>query len=760
MKTIQTLIVFCVFSFALNAQVSFKLSSSPGVANDPAMIATADVNGDGKLDMICPDYYGPALSVLTNNGSGGFVLSGTYTMGNLPSCVAAADVNGDGKVDLICVNNDGNTLTVLTNSGSGGFVLSRNYAVNTGAWSVTAADVNGDGKVDLITANWNSNTGDTLTVLTNDGSGGFVLASSPVTGTGPMSVAAADVNGDGKMDLISANRLDSTLSVLTNNGSGGFVLSGTYHVGSGPILVKAADVNGDGKVDLISANWGESAGNTLTVLTNNGSGGFVFSSTLNVGKGSVCVAAADVNGDGKVDLISANTTDSTLSVLTNNGSGGFVLATNLSVGNAPNWVTAADINGDGKVDLISANSGNNTLTVWTNATVFPMTVPLITSQPQSQTNFVSATVTFQVGATSSIPVSYQWLKNSTKLVDGGNLSGAHTNTLTITGISYSDAAIYSVIVSNTNGSVASSNAVLTVIPPRPATGVATLTGDFVTGVSITDGGGGYTNIPLVRFIGGGGSGAGAYAVVSNGVVTGIIVTNAGFGYANAPVMVIDPPFISNPIISVTPMSFLAFSNLTVGGTYQLQQSLQWYWTNRTSGFMASNTIYTQMVAGAVGSGNYRLALNPAPAQAFATPQVVNGFVVGATVTSGGSGYVTSPAVSIIGGHGTNATAVASIAGGVVTSIGIINPGSGYTNTPTVEIAPPPAAAVSPAVVPVIRVDCANLAPYDNYQIQYKPDITAGWINWNGGLFSPTAVTNSQYLFITNTTGYFRLQYMP
>ena len=101
MKTIQTLIVFCVFSFALNAQVSFKLSSSPGVANDPAMIATADVNGDGKLDMIWPDYYGPALSVLTNNGSGGFVLSGTYTMGNLPSCVAAADVNGDGKVDLI-----------------------------------------------------------------------------------------------------------------------------------------------------------------------------------------------------------------------------------------------------------------------------------------------------------------------------------------------------------------------------------------------------------------------------------------------------------------------------------------------------------------------------------------------------------------------------------------------------------------------------------------------------------------------------------
>ena len=199
-------------------------------------------------------------------------------------------------------------------------------------------------------------------------------------------------------------------------------------------------------------------------------------------------------------------------------------------------------------------------------------LPIITSQPQSQTNFVGATVTFQVGATNSIPVGYQWRKNSTNLVDGGNLVGTHTNTLTIMNIAYSDAAIYSVIVSNANGSVTSSNAILTVLPPRAATGIATLTGSFVTGVSITDGGGGYTNTPLVRFIGGGGSGAGAYAVVSNGIVMSITITNAGYGYTNAPQVVIDPPIIFNPVLGIAPMSFLSFSNLTIGGTYQLQQS--------------------------------------------------------------------------------------------------------------------------------------------------------------------------------------------
>ena len=162
----------------------------------------------------------------------------------------------------------------------------------------------------------------------------------------------------------------------------------------------------------------------------------------------------------------------------------------------------------------------------------------------------------------------------------------------------------------------------------------------------------------------------------------------------------------------------------------------------------------------VRSGEYRLALSPVPAQASATAVVDYGFVVHATITSGGSGYVTSPAVTIVGGGGTSATAVSQISAGVVTNITITDAGSGYTNTPTVEIAPPPVAAVSARVLPVMRVDSASLAPYDNYQIQFKSNIGAAWGNWNGGLFSPTDVTNSQYLFITNGTGFFRLHYVP
>jgi hypothetical protein len=298
------------------------------------------------------------------------------------------------------------------------------------------------------------------------------------------------------------------------------------------------------------------------------------------------------------------------------------------------------------------------------------------------------------------------------------------------------------------------------VQPRTATASAVLSYGFVVAVNITDGGSDYTNTPTVRMIGGGGTGAQAVAVVSNGVVTAINILDAGSGYTNAPLVVIEPPFIPNPVLGIAPMSFLAFSNLTLGGVYQLQQSLAWYWSNQPVNFTATNSLYTQMVPGVAGSGDYRLALNPVPAQAFATAEVDYGFVVHATVTSGGSGYVTSPAVTIVGGGGSNATAVAQISGGVVTNITITSPGTGYTSTPTVQIAQPPAAAVSPTVLPVMRVDSASLAPYDNYQVQFKPDLSGAWGNWSGGLFNPTGVTSSQYLFITNGVGFFRLQYVP
>jgi hypothetical protein len=158
--------------------------------------------------------------------------------------------------------------------------------------------VNGDGRPDLISAN---HVGNTLTVLTNNGSGGFVLASSPAVGGWPSSVTSADVNGDGKPDLISANRLANTLTVLTNRGTGGFVLASSPSVGLGPSSVTSADVNGDGTPDLISADLGFDA---LTVLFNAATL-FTGSFTGN-GSGLTAVPAANLTGTVADARLSAN----------------------------------------------------------------------------------------------------------------------------------------------------------------------------------------------------------------------------------------------------------------------------------------------------------------------------------------------------------------------------------------------------------------------------------------------------------------------
>jgi len=358
--------------FQTTAQLTFASTATNTVGGHPEWLAATDVNGDGKMDLVSPNFSSGTLSVLTNNGSGGFGLASSPGVGINPTFIAVGDVNSDGAIDLISANYGSGTLTVLTNNGSGGFGSNATLNLSSAPISVMTADVNGDGKLDLVCANRNANM---LSVLTNNGSGGFVLASSPSVGAAPFSIAAGDVNGDGAIDLICANNNSGTLSVLTNNGSGGFGSNATYNVVINPTSVIAADVNGDGKLDLVCASL---IAGSLSVLTNNGLGGFGLNATINLNQSPESVIAADVNGDGKLDLISANPGSNTVSVLTNAGSGGFVLAFTLGVGNFPASVVAADLDGDGKLDLACENVNSSTVSILLNTTIFP---PAISAPP-------------------------------------------------------------------------------------------------------------------------------------------------------------------------------------------------------------------------------------------------------------------------------------------------------------------------------------------------------------------------------------------
>jgi hypothetical protein len=372
MKTcIQNLFIALGFFAGINqvsGQVSFALATNYLAGIHPYSIVAANISRNGKVDLICMNEGTTTTLVgLTNNGIGVFGSNATYYAESNPFSFAAADVSEDGLVDLICLNS-ANSLTVLTNNSSGSFVSASTEGAGTFPSSIVTADINGDGMKDLIVDDQNLND---LTILTNAGGGIFAVGSAPppLSSGSSWFVAVADVNGDGKPDLIDVD--SGYLRILTNNGDGVFTLSSTNVLATiWPGLGIAVDVNGDGKVDLVIPDYYSGTGDTLEVLTNNGNGIFSSNATYTVATGPNHVIAADVNGDGKVDLISSGFYG-TLTVLTNNGNGGFGSNTTLNVASHVYSVVAADVNGDGKLDLITANGSASSLGVLINTSIFP-----------------------------------------------------------------------------------------------------------------------------------------------------------------------------------------------------------------------------------------------------------------------------------------------------------------------------------------------------------------------------------------------------
>ena len=231
--------------------------------------------------------------------------------------------------------------------------------------AVAVGDLNGDGKTDSVTVNFNGNT---VMVLLGNGAGTFTAGpGSPIpVGANPQWVAVGDFNGDGKPDLVIANFSGNNVTLLLGNGTGGFTnaAGSPFSVGSSPVFVAAADFNGDGKLDIVTANSGD---NTITVLLGNGAGSFAAATgnPFAVGMNPQSIAVADFSKDGKLDLAVANANTNSVTVLLGDGTGGFAAATGspFVVGLTPQSIAVGDLNGDGKPDIVTADRGNNSITV-------------------------------------------------------------------------------------------------------------------------------------------------------------------------------------------------------------------------------------------------------------------------------------------------------------------------------------------------------------------------------------------------------------
>ncbi len=363
-------------------------------------VALADINGDDKLDVLAASQTdqggqwqdGGVVSVLLGNGDATFQPAFAYTSGQYAGIsLAVTDLNRDGKLDVVMANECVNNYSCLTGgvsvylgNGDGTLVGAPNY--NPGGWaalSVAVADVDADGKLDLLVTeacnNNNSCSTGIVSVLLGNGDGTFKPAVQyDSAGQDSFAIVAGDVNGDGKLDLLIANECaqsncsNASISVLLGNGDGTFQAATAYSTnGLDTLSLATGDVNGDGKIDIVTTNECDSncTNGSLSVLLGNGDGSFQTAVPYNSGgQYAFSIAIADLNGDGKSDLVAANQcatsgdcSTGNVVVLLGNGDGTFQPAVSYGSGGGYAFAVAVgDLNGDGKADVVVTNQCSDT----------------------------------------------------------------------------------------------------------------------------------------------------------------------------------------------------------------------------------------------------------------------------------------------------------------------------------------------------------------------------------------------------------------
>lgn len=339
------------------------------VGSEPADLAIGDMDGDGDLDLVVAESAEAQVVVLPGDGRGGFGEPRRTALpeGSDPHLVAVGDLDGDGVPDAAVSSHDSNRVTFLRGEGDGGFAPFPGSPVPTGSpepphnHALALADLDRDGDLDLLFGNQDAGS---LAVLLGDGQGAFAPApDSPVsTGPSPYPVATGDLDGDGVLDLAVADLRARGVTLLRGDGRGGFspFPSSPLPTPRSPFHVALADLDGDGRLDLVASH---NDSPLLSVHLGDGEGGFREAPAPEIGSGAWKLGIADLDGDGHLDL-AGGTRENRVQLLLGRGDGTFRRGPALETGDGPWTVEAADLDGDGSSDLVALGSGDGTVSVW------------------------------------------------------------------------------------------------------------------------------------------------------------------------------------------------------------------------------------------------------------------------------------------------------------------------------------------------------------------------------------------------------------
>jgi hypothetical protein len=364
------------FIVTLAGNIAFANKVDFTTGTQPYLVCIGDIDGDGKPDLAVANGSSNSISVFRNTSVAGivsFAAKVDFATGAVPQSASIADIDGDGKPDLVVNNVNSNSVSVLRNTSTPGiisFAAKADFATGTGpSHPVSIGDLDGDGKPDLAVANYNSNT---VSVFRNTSISGFVSFATKVdfgTGSQPLSATFGDIDGDGKSDLVVANHGSNTVSLFRNTSVAGtisFAARADFTTGTNPYSVSIGDIDGDGKPDLAVANKSSTTVSVFRNTSTSGAASFATKVDFATDLFPLSVSITDIDGDGKPDLAVANYNSTTVSVFSNTSTLGFInfsAKVDFTTGAGPYSVSIGDIDGDGKPDLAVTNQGANSVSI-------------------------------------------------------------------------------------------------------------------------------------------------------------------------------------------------------------------------------------------------------------------------------------------------------------------------------------------------------------------------------------------------------------
>jgi len=340
-------------------------------SNNPVRVAIVDLDGDGKTDLLVSDGGSNTVTAFKNKSVPqiiNFASGQSFVSGPGPSNIAIADFDRDGKPDAAVSNsNSGNesSVSVFRNISTGAginFATPLSLATGMGTTGLAAGDLDGDGRPDLAACSGNSgyitiflNTGDSAGIIS------FASGQNISNLNHPDAAAIGDVDGDGKADVVVVNFSDSSVTLYLNTSTPGnlsFAAPRNYPAGINPSYITLADLNNDGKPEIVVSNYSSNTISLYKNISQAGNPSFEPKMDLATIKNPYSVSVSDVDGDGKPDLIVPADMPPSFGLFKNNSDStalNFSTRVDDSTGYGPTYAGLGDLDGDGKPDLAIAN---------------------------------------------------------------------------------------------------------------------------------------------------------------------------------------------------------------------------------------------------------------------------------------------------------------------------------------------------------------------------------------------------------------------